>query len=115
VFNVLDVEDDGYGGEIQDGGPETEVASPDAAKVYNLEDSLEDGGGAKGGEDGQLCVKVPILLDGLGAAFLQEIVDCTGSKDETKGRDRGYPNIEEAGREIIAKRADGPPTFSIAA
>ena len=61
--------------------------SPAAAEGDDLEDGLKDSGGAEGGENGQLCVKVPVLLDRLGAAFFEEIVDGTCSEDETKSGD----------------------------
>lgn len=51
VLNVLDVEDDGEGGEIEYSCPEAEITSPYASEVFNLDCSLQGSSSQKGAKD----------------------------------------------------------------
>lgn len=134
MLRVLDEEDDAEGDEGEDGGPETKVAGPYALVVSNLEGGLGCGGGNKGGDcclqrhnrsayflfpdksetPYQLCVKMPILLDGLRHAFLIEVPGGGSAAEEAAQGDDGYPDIEEARREVISDRAYRAPSFAAA-
>lgn len=135
MLDVLNVEDDRDGSEIEDSGPEPEVASPCASKVVDLNGSLHGDGCQDGreqdlgnnttgladglcwGEHGHqpyhLGPKVPILLDRLRGAFPHEVPHGADTKDEAKGRDRSNPDIEEAGRKVVAEGAERAPALTV--
>lgn len=138
MFDVLDVEDDAKRGDRDNRGPKAEVASPYVFVVFNLQCCLDCSSDNKCSEGDlkwrkllddvhisfrfihrsvayQLRVEVPIALHWLWRAVPVQIPQRANSSYDSKRRHDGYPDIEEAWREVIANRAYWAPSFAITA